>query len=187
MKYKCAYYEDTEGLAFPNHSYLSGFMDKGGKVVYGGRKSITKNTPFTNKIGVIGHAYELFTPFLQPNMRVSKWYEKELYIFEYGADINFLKNEFPTQFRTYFEIDEELIDKLDNYTYRFRWLNKYATLIERDIEMLDFIKDEQIGDDKLYEAIPNYMMSTEEFLKQINISIMEAVDKACDIFKSGWK
>ena len=187
MKYKCAYYEDTEGLAFPNHSYLSGFMDKGGKVVYGGRKSITKNTPFPDKIGVIEHAYELFTPFLQPNMRVSKWYEKQLYIFEYGADIKFLKDEYPTQFRAYFEIDEELIDKLDGYVYSFRWLNKYATLIDRDIEMLDFIKEKKIGDEKLIEAIPKFMMGTEEFLNQINISIMSTAEKACDIFRSGWK
>jgi hypothetical protein len=122
-----------------------------------------------------------------PNMRVSKWYEKQLYIFEYGADIKLLKSEFPTQFRAYFEIDEELIDKLDHYVYSFRWLNKYATLIDRDIEMLDFIKDKNIGDEKLIEAIPNFMMGTEEFLKQINISIMDVAEKACAIFRSGWK
>jgi hypothetical protein len=187
MKYKCAYYEDTEDKAFPNHTYLSSFMEKGGRVVVGGKKSITKNTPFPDKIGVIEHAYEIFTPFLNRNMRVSKWYEKELYIFEYGANIKFLKDEYPTQFRTFFEIDEELIDKLNHYVYSFRWLNKYATLIDRDIEMLDFIKDKKIGDEKLIEAIPSYMMGTEEFLKQINISIMDVVENACAIFRSGWK
>jgi hypothetical protein len=31
------------------------------------------------------------------------------------------------------------------------------------------------------------MMGTEEFLKQINISIMDVVENACAIFRSGWK
>ena len=28
-----------------------------------------------------------------------------------------------------------------------QWLKKYATLIERDIELIDFIKEHDIGDD----------------------------------------
>ena len=186
MKYKCAYFEDTEGDAFPSHSHLSGLMEKGGKVLVGGRKSITKTTPFPTKLFTITEAYETFSPFLNPNMRTSKWYEKELYIFEYGADFKVLQNEYPTQFRTCFEIDEELVDKLGSYVYKFNWLNKFATLIDRDIEMLEFIKDKQIGDENLFEKIPSYMMNTEDFLNQVNITAMAQAEKACEIFKSGW-
>jgi hypothetical protein len=187
MKYKCAYFEDTEGYAFPSHSHLSGLMEKGGKVLVGGKKSVTKTTPFSTKLNVITLAYETFSLFLNSNVRASKWFEKELYIFEYGANFEVLQNEYPTQFRTCFEIDEERVDKLDSYVYKFNWLSKFATLIDRDIEMLDFIKEKKIGDEKLIEAIPKFMMGTEEFLNQINISIMSTAEKACDIFRSGWK
>ena len=57
-------------------------------MVFGGKKSITKNTPFADKLHHIRVAYDIFSPILNPHLRVSEWYEKELYIFEYGADIN---------------------------------------------------------------------------------------------------
>ena len=94
MKYKCAYYEDTEGKSFPTHGVLSSYLGKGGKVLAGGKKSITKNTPFADKLHHIRYAYDIFSPILNPHLRVSEWYEKELYIFEYGADINLIKKPF---------------------------------------------------------------------------------------------
>ena len=187
MKYKCAYYEDTEGKSFPTHSELSGYLGKGGKVVFGGKKSITKNTPFADKLHHIRVAYDIFSPILNPHLRVSEWYEKELYIFEYGADINLIKTEFPTQFRSFFEIDEELVDNLEKYIYKYSWLKKYATLIERDIELIDFIEEHDIGDENLNKSFPVFIKNTEIFLKQINDSASVIAERACDIFKSGWK
>lgn len=187
MKYKCAYYEDTEGKSFPTHGELSSYLGKGGKVLAGGKKSITKNTPFADKLHHIRVAYDTFGPILNPILRVSEWYEKELYIFEYGADINLIKTEFPTQFRSFFEIDEELVDSLEKYNYKYTWLKKYATLIERDIELIDFIEEHDIGDDGLYNSFPDFIKNTEAFLQQINDSASVIAEKACDIFKSGWK
>ena len=187
MKYKCAYYEDTDGKSFPSHGELSSYLGKGGKVLAGGKKSITKNTPFADKLHHIRYAYDIFSPILNPHLRVSEWYEKELYIFEYGAEINLIKTEFPTQFRSFFEIDEELIDDLEKYIYKYTWLKKYATLIERDIELIDFIEEHDIGDDGLYNSFPDFIKNTRKFLKQINDSASVIAASACNIFKSGWK
>ena len=187
MKYKCAYYEDTEGKSFPTHGELSSYLGKGGKVLAGGKKSITKNTPFAEKLHHIRVAYDTFGVILHPLLRASEWYEKELYIFEYGADINLIKKEFPTQFRSFFEIDEELIDDLEKYNYKYTWLKKYATLIERDIELIDFIEEHDIGDENLNKSFPLFIKNTEAFLQQINDSASVIAEKACDIFKSGWK
>lgn len=187
MKYKCAYYEDTENKSFPSHGELSSYLGKGGKVLVGGQKSITKNTPFKDKLHYIRYAYDMFRPFLHQHLRASEWYENELYIFEYGADINLIKNEFPTQFRSFFEIDEERIDNLEKFIYKYKWLKKYATLIERDIELIDFIEVHDIGDDNLYESFPFFIKNTTSFLKQINDSASVIAADACDIFKSGWK
>ena len=187
MKFKCAYYEDTENKSFPSHGELSSYLGKGGKVLVGGQKSITKNTPFKDKLHHLRYAYDMFSPILHPNLKASEWYEKELYIFEYGADINLIKNEFPTQFRSFFEIDEALIDDLEKLVYKYKWLKKYATLIERDIELIDFIEEHNIGDENLNNSFPVFIKNTRTFLKQINDSASVTAASACDIFKSGWK
>lgn len=187
MKYKCAFYEDTENRSFPPHGELSNYLGKGGKVLFGGQKTITKNTPFKDKLQHIICAYDMFGPILNPHLRVSEWYQKELYIFEYGASIDLIKNEFPTQFRTFFEIDEKLVDNLEKFIYKYKWLKKYATLIERDIELIDFIVEHDIGDHDLNDSFPLFINNTKIFLKQINDSASVIAANACDIFKSGWK
>lgn len=185
MKVKCAIFRANYG-EMPKYSDIDKVQTKGAKVVFGGGKRKTKNTPYIEKIHLVEHSFNKFMSYIF--LESSEWRQStELFLFEDEANELFLRLRYSKEIISTFEIDEALIEEMHHYSWSYSWIEGQLQSLNRDIETYKFFEEKNIGDDKLHKKIPAHIKNIEKMILDFEGAGERIIKKAKILFTSGWQ
>lgn len=185
MSVKCAILKNTRERSKPDYKELDAAMGKGAKVIYGGGKRKSKTVPYLDKLHLVDSAFSSFDSDLFSGENY--WSYPELYLFEESANETFLLLKFGDFVVTHFRLDEMLLNEVYHLSWSKYHLKSYADTLNGTISSLDFFKQKNVGDEKLYKKNPAFIKSTEVMIDAVNQNTQRLIDRASLILKAGWK
>jgi len=152
MAVKCAILEYDYKKPAPSYKDIDINCDKNGKVLYGGGKRKSKNTPYITQLHTVIYAFGKFSELLFPDLKTHQ-HHYELYLFGDTADATMLYLKYP-QTITHFIINEDLIADLHHLEWSYDHLYRYLRTLESATNSLSFFIEKGIGDDKFQKTFP---------------------------------
>jgi hypothetical protein len=185
MSVKCAFLKYDWNTPAPNYKDIDLNFGKGGKVLYGGDKRKSKNTPYIDKLHTINYGFQHFVEILFPATKNSNHNNYELYLFDKDAHETMLYLKYP-QTITHFVVDDILIDDIHHLDWSYQHLIGYMRSLEGITNSLNFFIEKNISDSEFQKAFPAYIKANDK-LKDAVVSASERLaEHAGLIFKSGW-
>jgi len=185
MAVKCAFLKTNFENPAPNYSDIDYNFGKGGKVLYGGGKRKSKNTPYLDNLHTVSYAFQHFAELLFPNIKNDIYNNFELYLFDKEANETMLYLKYP-QTVTHFVIDDSLIDDIHHLDWSYQHLFRYMRDLEGTVNSLKFFNEKDIGDAKFHKSFPTYIKANEKLQDAVVSASQRIVSNAELIFKSGW-
>jgi hypothetical protein len=185
MSVKCAFIKTDWNNPAPNYKDIDLNFGKSGRVLYGGDKRKSKNTPYLDKLHTISHGFQGFVKILFPNTKNDFRDQFELYLFDKDAHETMLYLKYP-QTITHFIVDDNLIDYIHHLNWSYQHLVRYMRDLEGTTNSLNFFNEKSISDSKFERAFPAYVKANDK-LKEAVISASQRIAEQAElIFKSGW-
>ena len=184
MTVKCAILEYDYKNPAPSYKSIDVNCDKDGKVLYGGGKRKSKNTPYLTQLHTVIYAFDKFSELIFPQLKTHQ-HHYELYLFGNTADETMLYLKYP-QTITHFIIDDDLIADIHHLEWSYDHLYRYLRALESTTNSLSFFTEKGIGDDKFQKSFPAFARASDMLSDAIVSASQRITDNAGIIFKSGW-
>ena len=185
MSVKCAFLKYDWDTPAPEYKDIDFNFGKSGKVLYGGGKRKSKNTPYVDKLQTISYGFQHFVEILFPNTKNDIYDNFELYLFDKDAHETMLYLKYP-QTITHFVIDDDLIDAIHHLDWSYQHLVRYLRDLEGTTNSLNFFVEKDISDNKFQKSFPAYIKANEKLKDAVVSASQRIADNAGLIFKSGW-
>ena len=185
MSVKCAFIKYDWNIPAPNYKDIDLNFGKSGRVLYGGDKRKSKNTPYLDKLHTIRHGFQNFVKILFPHTKNDNYSHFELYLFDKDAHETMLYLKYP-QTITHFIIDENLIDHIHHLNWSYHHLVRYMRDLEGTTNSLNFFNEKSISDSKFERAFPAYVKANAKLKDAVTSASQRIAEQAELIFKSGW-
>jgi hypothetical protein len=185
MAVKCAIIKYDWNNPAPSYKDIDFNFGKNGKVLYGGGKRKSKNTPYLDKLHTVHYAFQHFVEILFPDIKNDFRNSFELYLFDKDAHETMLYLKYP-QTVTHFVIDDSLIDDLHHLDWSYEHLFRYMQNLEETVNLLKFFNEKDIGDAKFHKSFPAYIKANDKLQDAVVSASQRISDNASLIFKSGW-
>lgn len=185
MSVKCAVLRCNWDNPAPDYKDIDFNFGKSGKVLYGGGKRKSKNTPYLDKLHTIHYAFNSFVKILFPDITDDFYDNFELYLFDRDANETMLYLKYP-QTLTHFVVDDSLIDDIHHLEWSYQHLYRFIRDLEGTKKSLNFFVGNEIGDSKLHKSFPNYLAANDKLQDAVVTASQRIADNISLIFKSGW-
>ena len=181
--YRAAFLSGDYSNPVPTAKELKAYFGSSAKLLYGNDQRKSKNTPFTDKLHLIGHSFSTFQHLIKPDKRFQP---SELYIFDDRINSTHFFIKYASYALCHFDLDEQIIDEMHKTSWDYGHLTRYQKSLQSDLSSLQFFITKQIGDNKFHNTFPAYITSSNKFILKIENEIKKLESKANLLFKSGW-
>ena len=181
--YKAAFLTYDFNKPAPMAKELKAYLRGSAKLLYGNDQRKSKNTPYTDKIHLIGHSFSTFKHLFTPE---NSYQQSMLYVFDDRINSTHFFLKYTLQALCHFDLDEQVIDEMHKTSWDYGHLTRYQQSVQKDLDFLDFFITNQIGDNKFHKTFPAHVKSSQKFILKIDNEIEKLETKAKLLFKSGW-
>lgn len=181
--YRAAFLSYDYNNPAPTAKELKAYLRGSSKLLYGNDQRKSKNTPFVDKLHLIGHSFSTFQRVFTPENR---YQQTMLYIFDDRINSTHFFLKYTSQSLCHFSLDEQVIDEMDKASWDYGHLTRYRESVLRDLNNLDFFITKKIGDTRFHKTFPTHVKSSQKFILKIENEIEKLEKKAKLLFKSGW-
>jgi hypothetical protein len=162
---------------------LKAYLRGSAKLLIGNDQRKSKNTPYPDKIHLVGHSFSTFRHLFKTNDRFQS---STLYVFDDRINSTHFFLKYTSRAVCHFDLDEQVIDQMNKISWDYGHLTRYRQSLQSDLDSLDFFITKQIGDSKFHKTFPAHVTSSQKFILKIDNEIEKLETKAKLLFKSGW-
>jgi hypothetical protein len=181
--YRAAFLSGDYSNPVPTAKELKAYLGSSAKLLYGNDQRKSKNTPYTNKLHLIGHSFSSFKHLFKPN---ENYQPSLLYVFDDRINSTHFYLKYASLTLCHFIIDEQIIDEMNKTSWDYGHLTRYRDSVQSDLDSLNFFITKKVGDNKFHNTFPAHIASSQKFILKIENEIKKLESKANLLFKSGW-